>query len=411
MKEVRTIALVEWNWMGHHPTQFAYFVLALEESGINVLAFCPNPDEARRNIDGLRCQHGSGKSNCGQTVYREVTVPSRRFRHIRPGRISSIDWTIRHFRSIERMAKEAAKESGKQLDLIFYACIYDWDFEWIHAAKPFLNLPWSGHYLHARSFRMAGRPNPVTGNLPCPEKMFGGTLCKGITILDEGIVEQVTNSIGKTVVALPDLTDERTALNVEDQILGGKLKEFAAGRPIVGLFGYLQKSKGILTFLEAARTSTASDICFALGGEVLWPSDRSETNQIQRALAECPNVWNHLARIPGETRLNHLMSVCDVLFAAYLDFPHSSGIQSKAAALKKPLIVSDGFLMAERGRRFNMGEVIPQGNAPALVEAILRMTNDPTAWMANNKPLWKDYCREHSFERLKTSLKELLASV
>jgi hypothetical protein len=105
------------------------------------------------------------------------------------------------------------------------------------------------------------------------------------------------------------------------------------------------------------------------------------------------------------------MQACDVLSAAYIDFPHSSGIQAKAAALGKPLIVSDGYLMAERTRRFRLGEIVPQGNAPALLEAILKITNDPAAWIKGHNPLWENYGHEHSFDRLKAGLKELLAPV
>jgi len=295
------------------------------------------------------------------------------------------------------------------VDAIYYACIYDWDFEWIRFSEPFLRFPWVGLYLQAISYRMPGQPNPLTGKVPSPKQMFGGRLCKGIDLLDEGIVNQVAQTIGKPVMALPDLVDARRAGRAEDRVLSENLKRFADGRPIVGLFGHLKKSKGILSFLEAARMPGASGICFALAGELVWPSGEGERNRIERALAECPNVWNHLARVPGERPLNELMAACDVLCAAYLDFPHSSAIQSKAAVFEKPLIVSEGYLMAERTRRFRMGEIVPQDDAVALLEAILRITKDSAAWVAENCPHWAEYTREHSFERFKTNVAKVLA--
>ncbi len=104
------------------------------------------------------------------------------------------------------------------------------------------------------------------------------------------------------------------------------------------------------------------------------------------------------------------MATCDVIFAAYLDFPHSSAIQCKAADLNKPIIVSEGYLMAERTRRFSLGEVIPQGNAKALLEAIIRITKNPGVWVAEHKPRWSEYRLENSFERFKKSLVELLCN-
>jgi glycosyltransferase involved in cell wall biosynthesis len=411
LKELKTIALVEWHWMGHHPMYFNRMILALEEIGMNVLALCPNPTEAAEAAEETRQKSSADSSQRGRTQFRKVKLAARRFSHLRSARISAMDWSIRHFAGIEKQVREWTRESGGKADAIFYSCMYDGEFEWCSVAQPFLRMPWMGLYLHAMSYRMPGRLNPHVGRVPCPERMFRGRLCKGITILDEGIVEQVSNSVGKPVVAQPDLTDERLAEKEKDRILGEQLKRFAAGRPIVGLFGSLQESKGVLTFLEAARMSESSKICFALGGEMYWNFDKEVAGQIYRTLAECPHVWNHLARIPGEPRLNDLLSTCDVIVAAYVDFPHSSGIQTKAAVLKKPIIVSDGYLMAERARRFNTGEIIPQGNAPALLDAILKIAQDPSAWVANHRPRWADYCHEHSFERLKASLKQLLDSI
>lgn len=408
---MKCIALVDWNWAGHHPTYFNHFILAMEEMGVEVLALCPDPCEAEELANDTRLEADTTIPHRGRTYFKEINIPVQRFGHVRPRRIAAIDWTIRHFTGIEDQIREWTRESGRNVDAILYACIYDREFEWFHWARPFLRMPWMGLYLHAMTYRMPGRFRPHTSKLPCPEKIFHGRLCKSIGTLDEGIVERFSNAIGKPVVALPDLADVRPAMKAEERILGDRLKEFAAGRPIVGLFGHLQESKGLLTFLEAARLPGASGICFALAGDMLWPLEEGKIRQIQLALAECPNLWTHLERIPTEPCLNHLISACDALSAAYIDFPHSSGIQAKAAALGKPLIVSDGYLMAERTRRFKIGEIVPQGNANALLEAILRITSDPAAWVESRNPLWEDYGREHSFDRFRSRLKELLAPV
>ena len=281
----------------------------------------------------------------------------------------------------------------------------------MHVAGKFLKIPWIGHYVHALSYRRPGCVHAVTGRVPSPGKMFGGSLCRGITTLDEGIAEQASSDIGKPVVAVPELMDVRPATTPNDRNLGEQLKRFAAGRPIVGLFGYLQKSKGIMTFLEAARLPGAADVCFAVGGGVEWPRGDGEAALIQAAVAECPNVWSHLARIPSELSLNHLLSSCDVIAASYVDFPHSSGIQSKAAAFGKPIIVSDGYLMAERVRHFRMGEIVPQEDAGAFLDAVLRITGTAGGWAGQQNPLWREYGSEHSFERMKSSLAELVAAI
>jgi hypothetical protein len=52
---------------------------------------------------------------------------------------------------------------------------------------------------------------------------------------------------------------------------------------------------------------------------------------------------------------------------------------------------------------------VPQGSASALLEAVLRITDNPVVWEISRNPLWADYLHEHSFARLKTSLEKLLA--
>jgi glycosyltransferase involved in cell wall biosynthesis len=408
---MKCIALVEWNWVGHHPTYFNHFILAMEELGVEVLALCPDPCQAEELANNTRREADAAIPHRGRTHFKKLNIATPRFGRLRPRRIAAIDWTIRHFTGIEGQINEWTKDSGIKVDAIVYACIYDREFEWLRWARPFLRIPWMGLYLNAMAYRMPGRFLPGTKKLPRPEKIFHGRLCQSVGTFDEGIAERFSNAVGKPVVALPDFADERPATNAEERILSERLRDFAAGRPVVGLFGYLQESKGLLTFLEAAQLPGASDICFAMAGDMLWPLQEDKVRQIRLAVAECPNLWTHLERIPTEPCLNHLMSVCGVLSAAYIDFPHSSGIQAKAATLGKPLIVSDGYLMAERTRRFNLGEIVPQGNAKALLEAILQITSDPAAWINNNNPLWTDYGREHSFDRFRSGIKELLAPI
>jgi glycosyltransferase involved in cell wall biosynthesis len=412
--KAQTVALVDWNWAGHHPMQFANFTMALEELGADVLGLCPNPEEARNNTDALRRWRGLDETGQGQTAYRKVLRPAVRFHRFRPSRIwdriGAIDWTIRHFRGVESAVNQWQAESGKRVDSLFYACIYDWDFQWFQFAQPFLRLPWSGLYLHAQSFRMPGQPNPQTGRLPCPEKIFRGRGCKGLAIFDKAIASRVSATTGKPVLVFPDLTDDRLPTDPRDQVLANSLKRFSDGRPVVGLFGYLKPSKGLLPLLQASTDPRLEHVCFAIAGEMHWAAfSQQNTQTICDILGSGFNTWSHLMRVPREEQLNALLSACDILCAVYCDFPHSSGIVTKAAAFEKPLVVSDGYLMAEQVRAFGMGEVVPQGNVDAIVSAILKITIGPKAWVEQNQPRWSDYMREHSFDRLKEAFHELLA--
>ncbi len=411
--DLKRVALVEWNWKGHHPTYFALFILALQELNVEVLAICPRPDQAQQMVSKLRAERGLAPVRDNQTAYREITIYQPRFQGIRRAPIiSPMDWTLRHFRSIEGEIKKWQGESRKPVDLVFYACIFDWDFELLRFIQPFLTLPWSGLYLLMGALRRPGQPGPVTGRVPVPEKIFCGPLCKGAVTLDEGMKTQFASVIGKPVVVFPDLTDEHFPSNEGGRALEKRLRDFARGRPIVGLFGFLMESKGICPLALVSQQPSMAETCFAFGGELPLQNYSSEkAAMLAETLATGPNIWSHLIRIPEEEQLNSVMSACDVLYAAYLDFPNSSNILNKAALLKKPVIVSDGYLMAERVRHFRMGEVVPQGDVDAIAKAITKITRNPDAWLAENQPRWSDYIQEHSFARLQEAFQKLLASL
>lgn len=400
---IKSIALVDWHWAGHHPTFFKHFIRAFNEMGIHVVALCPEPTQARDLA-------GQTNASAG-THYMKICVPKERFGFIRPRRLNSIDWTIRHFRGIENRILAWQRETGGKVDAVFHACVYDRDFQWIRHATPFLRLPWAGLYLHAMSYRMPGTPHPLTQRVPKPRGMFGNRLCRAVAVLDEGIADRMANDIGKPVVALPDIADARTSASAGEKLLGDALKRHAAGRPIVGLFGHLQKSKGLTSFLEAAQLPAASGLCFALCGQMLWPADSAEAARVRELMAACPNLWTHLERVPTEAALNHAMAACDVIAAAYVDFPHSSGIQAKAASLGKPIIVSSGHLMAERAERYRMGAVVRQNDPHDLLRAVLEITSDPAGWMNRTQPLWDEYLDEHSFAKFRDQLAKLLSSL
>jgi glycosyltransferase involved in cell wall biosynthesis len=336
-------------------------------------------------------------------------VPARRrFNRKYVSGLCGIPWTLWHFLSIERRAKEWRARSGREVDLVFYACIYRADFDWFAAVRPFLTLPWTGLYLQATSIRAPGKTDRPRRE-PSPDNIFAGPLCRGTVLLDENSASPFAAATGKPVVTFPDLTDERLPAQADEGALANDLKQFAGKRPVVGLFGHLIKSKGVLPLALAARDPRMAEVRFAFGGESNWmhfsPPERELVGDL---LKNSANVWSHLRYIPDEAQLNALLSTCDILYAAYLDFTNSSNIVAKAALLKKPLIVSDDHLMAERVRQFRMGEVIPQGDVEATIGAIDKILKNPEAWVAENRPRWSDYLGAHSFERLKDGFQEIL---
>jgi glycosyltransferase involved in cell wall biosynthesis len=256
---------------------------------------------------------------------------------------------------------------------------------------------------------MPGSVIPQSGELPCPERIFRSAKLHSIAILDEGATTALERLSGRPVVVFPDMTDEQAA--EEPTPLTTKLRRFAAGAPIIGALGQLQYTKGVITLARLALDPANKDLCFVFIGEVVWQTFKPEDRVLLSSLKDrCANVYTHFERIADERLFNNAIQACDVVFAAYLDFPNSSGILTKAAVFRKPIIVSEGYLMAERVRKYQIGEVVPEGDVGATGLAIRGILMKEGVWSNERRPKWEEYHKEHSYQRLEASFTKLLSA-
>jgi hypothetical protein len=109
-----------------------------------------------------------------------------------------------------------------------------------------------------------------------------------------------------------------------------------------------------------------------------------------------------------EACLNATVCACDALFAAYGTFPHSSSVLAKAALFEKLAIVNKGFLMAERVAKHDMGWILSESNSAALLELLTR-TDRNAIRDKKLRARFTDYPAEHSMQRLRSVLEQLLA--
>ena len=231
---------------------------------------------------------------------------------------------------------------------------------------------------------------------------------QSVAVLDEGAVDYMHRITGgRPVVVFPDLADESAP--APDGV-ARRLKEFAAGRPLVGALGHLQPTKGVTTLAQVALDPANRDLAFAFVGELMLGVFSPEERQLIDQLQGAPNVFTHFERVPDGPDFNALVQSCDILFAAYTNFPNSSNLLTKAALLERPVIVSDGYLMAERTREYGLGEVIPEGDAKALAVAIRALCDGAQHPGEKSQPQWKRYRETHSPARLTEAFALLLGS-
>ncbi len=403
----QTIALIDWNWIGHHPTYFTHFAAALAETGSEVVPLCADPDDFAKRVASLDLGE-----EAGARIAPAEKVEGPRPSNFRPARWRGIYEARKFFGSLGKQLRAWETNHGRQIDLVFFACIYDRQFEHMRRAEGLFRFPWAGLYLHARSFRMPGSPVPYLGGLPCPERIFNSPSLRAAAVLDEGVAEPLGKITGcKPVLVFPDITVRDLPPDNGQSGLARKIKDFAAGRSIVALTGHLQWTKGIDVFTETVAHPDMKDVFFFLGGEVNWGQiSRAEKSKLHQAWEELPNLYAHLQHLP-ELTMNSIYAASDVVVAAYRSFPNSSNALTKAAVFERPIVVSDGYLMAERVRRYQLGEVIPEGDAEALVAALRRILQPSYGAELRSRARWQEYREAHSVARLNEVFRDLVAKL
>jgi hypothetical protein len=395
--------------MGHHPTYFTQFAAALAEIGYDVLPFCPDPEDFSKRFSTLE----NSKSQHVGKIFPTQTLTPTPLGRIRPRRFRPHHQAIKQFGEIGSRLRAWEKQSQQKIDAVFFACIYDSQFRHLKYGSPFLGYPWAGLYLHTRSFRMPGIPIPYTGGLPCPERIFTLKSCLGVSLLDEWAENPMRNLVGsgKSVTTFPDFTDvSLPSRNGKNTGLYRKISDFSNQRKIVSLVGHLQRTKGIVEFTNAAKAPESHNTFFFLGGDINWSEiTSSEKESLKDDWENIPNLFCHFDRIKDEATLNQVIAISDVIFAAYRDFPNSSNILTKAAYFRKPIIVSDGYLMAERVRKFELGEVVPEGDQVAVDTALQKMLAPSYYSDLAKRAKWDEYNQIHSSKQLLKSFKELFS--
>jgi glycosyltransferase involved in cell wall biosynthesis len=239
-----------------------------------------------------------------------------------------------------------------------------------------------------------------------PDLLHHGRLV-ALAVVDEEIAPVIEQALRKPVVVIPDITDERREVN---HPLEQRFLRFSGGSKLVLSIGHLRPAKGVINLAKVALDPAAREFAFAFVGEVPWSFySPGEREFLEYAMAAAPTALFHTIRILDEVAYNSVVHACDVLFAAYRNFPHSSNTLTKAALFEKPLIVSAGHLMARRVQEYRMGEIVPQEDPEATLRAIRRLTDDYPAWLAENRPRWKEYRERHSYPTLVKAFSRLLA--
>lgn len=365
---MKTIAIVDTLWIGHHPTYLKLFTKTLLQLGCRVIAFCPNPYElsewTKLNCpEKLELFHAF-KLQQPSTQHLTKLAPRTRV-------------ALAHWQHTANAIHQASKEIGITPDLVFFAWLDSYlnpylIYQIIDQVFPY---NWSGlcfrfYQLNRKkllsSLRRQFNLNPFT--------IFRSSHCQSVALLNENMVDNLKIKLkDKRVIVFPDFTDEALP-DINFQITKEVINK-ASGRKIVGMLGSLDKRKGMLKLLEVAQLTP--DYFFVFAGKFDSGSYSQQQLKIINDIVQSSpdNCYFHFERIADEAQFNALVNTCDILFAAYQNFPYSSNILTKAALFRKPIIVSKNFCMGERVRKFNLGITIDEGDTSQCIAALQKLSS------------------------------------
>jgi glycosyltransferase involved in cell wall biosynthesis len=391
---------------GHHPTYLRIFSKAFLELGYKVIVFCLNPDDVSKWID----------LDCPQKKGYLYTIKVQKFKIPKLPIIGSLPRSLEVLSRWQYTAKVIKEETEKiQIfpDLVFFPWLDSYLSYYLnnHIIDRIFPYYWTGIFFHPRNIRDEQHFLPILRTPLSHYAILKSPRCFGIGVLDECENMRIQQEINKKVILFPDITDE--APPNQNYEISRKIQAKANRRKIVGLVGSLSKRKGLLTLLEVAEKSIRDDWFFVFAGKLETSSLSSKEMSIFLEVVESQphNCFFHLERIPHESQFNSIINICNVLFAAYENFKSSSNILTKAAVFKKPVIVSEGFCMDERVKKYNLGVSIAEGDVNRCIEALAYLRSELDANFSHLKPDFEEYASIQSVEKLRTSLSAICGNL
>lgn len=399
------VVLVDGYDDGHHVTHLRTYAHALATLNCDVLEFLPDPQAVQ---SWMQQRHPESLARVRLFPYRfpKVTSPIWRWK--------AIIEPLMVWRHLARAIRAATAASGLRPNLVFL----NWLDSYIVGVSPLVAalLPflfpyrWSGVFFHPWHLRIPD--GPTRPESVAAEAMLRSRGCCGTAVLDRWIADALAANTRGPVVSFPDETD--TELPDREPALVTQLRAAAAGRRIILLPGVLAKRKGVMALLDAARLAEARSWCFACVGVLDEAIRRTYTDddlrRIDAAIAGAlPNVWFHPARIEDEREFNAVVAACDVLFAAYELFAHSSGIVTKAGFFEKPVLVSSGYCMAQDVQAFRLGLSVDPHQPDAVVQALDTLLDPAARARLVGPPDYAGFHRHYGREALQDAFARVLA--
>lgn len=219
-------------------------------------------------------------------------------------------------------------------------------------------LPWGGI-----------RFVPFPADSAAREGCFRDGNFRGLCFLDEGAIENYKRRDSRrTYQFLPDVAN--ISLPPSQPVIARELSLLANGRKIVLLCGSIESRKNVQAFCKMALMPSANHYFFAIVGQLHPATFSAAESKLLKLFSESSNkntlLRNHY--FEDEKDMNAVIQVADIIFAVYKNFGISSNMLGKAAGFKKPILVSENYLMGKRVFQYGIGTSTPEDDALKILE-------------------------------------------
>ena len=386
----KSLIVIDWGRGGHSSMYLEKIVTAVVSECERVLVFSQYEEELRAFVHTKL----SNQENIQFGTVSRATGTSKWL----PNRLSS---RVAAWKYGLKIRKEICKRLGGLRDVtIFFPCLTDWESIYYHWFCAGLGLPWSALIITFKGMRLEGADMSILRN-------FNERQCRGVLTLDENRTEWLAERMpGKTVGFLADVSE--TDWDPKSS-LASDIRELAGKRKVVLLIGRLRPVKGVVNFARVALKSGGDDLFFVLAGQ-LEREDFMEEEQILLFddFAKSEHCFLHPESLASESEYNAVFRLSSVVSIAYRNFGSSSNSLTKAAFFKIPVIVGQGYLLEERIREYDLGEVVDEHDPDSILAAVRNLTKEDF-W--ETKPECERFREKFSNEAFTQHLRSFIISI
>jgi glycosyltransferase involved in cell wall biosynthesis len=369
-------------------------------SGFRVAVLTAQPAAIDRELSANVRYKQSGSTSIS-LEYRSPYFPSARFQPT---------WqAIAQWAEVARTIKQNVQGSN----LVFFPWLDSYLDRFLSGAIVDRIFPfrWAGIYFHPAHLRGISSKRAIRAGWISPDAAIRSKRCAAVGLLDQSVCSSLSARLGgKAVIPFPDYADPSPP---DDKWEAAEtIKHLAQGRFVVGIVGSLEKRKGLLTALEAARLLEKEPFFFVFAGQLAASTfSEVELSTIREAKAfRTHNCFFCFGEIPDERKFNALIFSCDAIFAAYEKFPHSSNLLSKAALFRKPVIVSKGYYMEEMTKHFGTGISIRDGNPADCLDALRTLRGEELGSAVTSREVrYEDFSRANSLDAFTDAMNKVIA--